>query len=89
MKLIKKTYLSTLKWLLPAIIIGIGYSYLMIEYIEHEETDEFLTYEMERLKAYHKEHGALPEYHKVADILPNVQYKTPIFRDTLMLEPGR
>lgn len=88
MKLIKKTYLSTLKWLLPAIIIGIGYSYLMIEYIEHEETDEFLTYEMERLKAYHKEHGALPEYHKVADILPNVQYKTPIFRDTLMLEPG-
>lgn len=88
MKLIKKTYLSTLKWLIPAVLIGTAYCYLMIEYIEHEETDEFLTYEMERLNAYHEENGALPEYHKVADIIPDVHYDTPIFKDTLLLEPG-
>lgn len=88
MKLIKKTYLSTLKWLIPAVLIGTVYCYLMIEYIEHEETDEFLTYEMERLITYHEENGALPEYHKVADIISDVHYDTPIFKDTLLLEPG-
>ncbi|MCO6499868.1 MAG: HAMP domain-containing histidine kinase [Vicingus serpentipes] len=88
MKLIKKTYLSSLKWLIPAILIGSGYCYWMIEYIEHEETDEFLTYEMERLIVYHDKHDDLPEYHKVADIISDVYYAQPVFKDTLMLESG-
>jgi len=60
----------------------------MIEYISYEETDEFLTYEMQRLERYHDEHNDLPEYHKVADILPDVVYSKPFFKDTMLLEHG-
>jgi signal transduction histidine kinase len=60
----------------------------MIEYIAYEETDEFLTYEMERLINYHKKFDALPEYYQVAHIIPNKKYEKPFFKDTLLLEPG-
>ena len=60
----------------------------MIEFISYEETDEFLTYEMQRLERYHSEHNDLPEFHKVADILPDVVYSEPFFKDTMLLEPG-
>lgn len=60
----------------------------MIEFISYEETDEFLTYEMQRLERYHALHNNLPEFHKVADILPGVVYSKPFFKDTMLLEPG-
>ncbi|GJM31835.1 MAG: two-component sensor histidine kinase [Saprospiraceae bacterium] len=88
MKLIYRTYTLTAIWLLPVMIIGSIFCFYMIEYIAYEETDEFLTYEMERLVNYHKEFKHLPEYHKVADILPDVKYDHFYFKDTLLLEPG-
>lgn len=88
MKLIQKTYRSTLKWLIPVVIASSFYCYLIIESVQHEETDEFLTYEMERLIHYHNENNDLPEFHKMAAILPDVKYDQPIFKDTLLLEPA-
>ncbi len=88
MKLIKRTYFLTALWLLPVMIIGSIFCFEIIEYIAYEETDEFLTYEMDRLINYHQENKALPEFHKVADILPGVAYDAPLFRDTMLLEPG-
>ncbi len=88
MKLIKRTYIYTLVWILPFVVIGSLFAFYMIEYIAYEETDEFLTYEMERLVNYHKENNDLPDFHKVADIIPDVKYDEPFFKDTLLLEPG-
>lgn len=88
MRLIKKTYYLTSMWLLPVTIIGSIFCFLMIEHISYEETDEFLNYEMQRLVRYHEEHGDLPEFHKVADILPDIVYSEPAFKDTMLLEPG-
>lgn len=88
MKLIRRTYFLTSLWLLPITLIGSLFCFFMIEYIAYEETDEFLTYEMERLVAYHTEHNDLPEYHKVADIIPGKAYTEPVFKDTMMLESG-
>lgn len=88
MKLIKRTYLYTLIWLLPIMIIGSLFAFYMIEYIAYEETDEFLTYEMQRLINYHEINNDLPDFHKVADIITGVKYNEPVFKDTLLLEPG-
>lgn len=88
MKLIKRTYSLTFIWLLPVLLAGSIFCFYMIEYISYEETDEYLTYEMERLLNYHHEFNDLPEYHKVADILPEIKYEKPVFKDTLLLEPG-
>lgn len=88
MKLIKRTYFLTAIWLLPVMFIGSIFCFYMIEYIAYEETDEFLTYEMERLLDYHKENGNLPDYHKVANIIPGLRYEKPVFKDTLLLETG-
>lgn len=88
MKLIKRTYFLTAIWLLPVMFIGSIFCFYMIEYIAYEETDEFLTYEMERLLNYHKENKALPDYHKVANIIPGLRYEQPVFKDTLLLETG-
>ncbi len=60
----------------------------MIEYISYEETDEFLTYEMQRLIRYHDEYNDLPEFHQVANIIPNIVYDKILFKDTMLLEPG-
>lgn len=88
MKLIKRTYLLTLFWLTPVLIIGGLFCFFMIVYISYEETDEYLRYEMERLVSYYNENYDLPEYHKVADILPGIKYNEPVFKDTLLLESG-
>lgn len=88
MKLIKRTYTYTAKWLFPVIIIGSIFCFYMIEYISYEETDEFLTYEMQRLINYHEEFNDLPEFNHVANILPEVKLEKPMFKDTLILEPG-
>jgi signal transduction histidine kinase len=74
--------------MLPVVIIGSVFCFYMIQYISYEETDEFLTYEMQRLITYHEEHNDLPEFHQVANILPNVLFEKPVFKDTLMLESG-
>lgn len=58
----------------------------MIQYISHEETDEFLTYEMTRLVSYHEQHNQLPEFNKVAEVIPETAYKKPFFKDTTLLE---
>lgn len=88
MKLINRTYTYTALSLIPVVIIGSFFCYYMIEYISYEETDEFLTYEMQRLIDYHRENNDLPEFHQVTDILPGVKYDVPAFKDTLLLEPG-
>jgi CheY-like chemotaxis protein len=44
----------------PNYVAGKFLVYFMIEYISHEETDEFLTYEMERLIDYHEKYNNLP-----------------------------
>ncbi|MCO6491021.1 MAG: HAMP domain-containing histidine kinase [Phaeodactylibacter sp.] len=88
MKLIKRTYFLTALWLLPVMFIGSIFCFYMIEYIAYEETDEFLTYEMERLLDYHKTNGNLPDYHKVSNVIPGLRYEKPVFRDTLLLETG-
>jgi signal transduction histidine kinase len=43
---------------------------------------------MERIVNYHKKFNDLPEYHKAADFTPDMNYKKPFFKDTLLLEPG-
>lgn len=88
MKLIKRTYTYTALSLIPVIILGSLFCYYMIQYISYEETDEFLTYEMQRLVDYHKKNNDLPEFHQVTAILPGVKYDTPMFRDTMILEPA-
>lgn len=88
MKLIKSTYLYTSIWLVPFIIIGSFFSYYTIKYIAYEETDEFLTYEMERIVDFHQQNKDLPDFTNVADILEDVKLNSPVFKDTLMLETG-
>ena len=61
MKLIRHTYSYSIKWILFILVIGSVFCFLMIEYINLEEADEFLTYEMQRLVAYHSANGDLPE----------------------------
>jgi len=88
MKLINYTYSYVYKWLIVIGLIGSLFCYGMIEYINHEETDEFLTYEMERLVRYYNENRDLPEFNNVAGILYDTRYDTPYYKDTLLLEPG-
>lgn len=88
MKLINRTYKLAALWLIPVLILGSVFTFYTIEYINYEETDEFLTYEMQRLERYHHDNFDLPEYHRVADILPDKHYPQPVFKDTMMLEPA-
>ena len=88
MKLIKRTYLYTALWLPVVLVIGSVFIFYMIQYINYEETDEFLTYEMDRLVEYHRQHNDLPDFHQVAAILPGVKYDAPVFKDTFLLEPA-
>ena len=88
MKLLRRTLIATTLWLIPIMLLGSFFVYFMIEYISHEETDEFLTYEMERLIDYHEKHNNLPEFSTVAEIIPDTKYNKPVFKDTLLLEPG-
>ncbi|WP_027419073.1 sensor histidine kinase [Crocinitomix catalasitica] len=87
MKLIQRTYLHTLKWLIPVMLIGSVFCFYMIEYIAHEETDEFLTYEKVRLMEYYDANQSLPDFHKVADLYETDKPIQTYFRDTLLLEP--
>ncbi|MEL7589056.1 MAG: HAMP domain-containing sensor histidine kinase [Prolixibacteraceae bacterium] len=88
MKLIRRTYNYTALSLIPIVILGSLFCYYMIEYISYEETDEFLTYEMQRLIDYHRENNDLPEFHQVTDIIAGVRYDAPMFKDTMILESG-
>ncbi len=80
MRLIKRTYLTTFTWLIPILLIGSIFSFFMIKYIVYEETDEHLTYEMERLVEYHSNYGDLPEYHRVTDIIEGLRFDEPVFK---------
>ncbi len=86
MRLIKRTYLETFLWLIPVLVIGSIFSFFMIKYIIYEETDEYLTYEMERLVEYHSEYNDLPDFHKAAGIIEDLRLDEPAFKDTLILE---
>lgn len=88
MKLIKRTYIHTLFWMTPILLIGSVFSFFIIEYVAYDEVDEFLTYEMDRLVTYHKEFNDLPDFHYLAKIIEDVKYEQPVFKDTLLLEPG-
>ncbi len=88
MKLIKKTYLLTYIWLLPVLLLGSVFSFIIIEYIAYEEIDEFLSYEMERIKKYYAINEMLPENHQGMQLIPDTKTNTPVFSDTLILEEG-
>lgn len=88
MKLITRTYIGTLLLSIPIIIIGSIFSFYIIRYINYEETDEYLSYEMEHIIQYYNEHGVLSEYNNIEEVLPNVSYEYPIFKDTLILQTG-
>lgn len=88
MKLIKRTYKLALLWLIPVLVAGSIFCFYMISYIIYEETDEFLTYEMNRLVAYHNLYHDLPEFQNVANIMENIEYPVPVFKDTMLLETG-
>lgn len=88
MKLIKRTYIYTSFSLLPLLVFGSLFAFYMIQRIAYEETDEFLTYEMERLIRYHEQNNDLPDFSRVAGIIEDVKYPEPVFKDTLLLEPG-
>jgi signal transduction histidine kinase len=86
MKLIRKTYYLSFAWIIPVFIIGSVFSFYMIKFIIYDETDEFLTYEKDRLLRYHKEHNTLPEYIRLGGIFYNLKMEIPIFKDTMLLE---
>lgn len=88
MKLIRRTYRLSLLWLLPVLLLGNIFVFFMINYVVYEETDEFLIYEMNRLVSFHREYNDLPDFHMVSDILEDVDYPEPVFKDTLLLESG-
>ncbi len=88
MKLIKRTYLSTLLLSIPIVIIGSVFCYYIIRYINHEEVDEYLTYEMQRIQLYYAENEVLPEFANIEKVIPDLRYEKPFFKDTLLLETG-
>lgn len=66
--------------------IGGIFVYYMIKYVTHEEANESLAYEMERLVKYHELNNNLPDFHKIDDILPDTRLDQPVFRDTSIYE---
>lgn len=86
MKLIRTTYLKASIWLLPILLIGSIFCFYMIRYIIYEETDEYLTYEMERIVNYHNSFNDIPDNHKITSILEGKKLSESLFTDTLMLE---
>jgi len=88
MKLINRTFRLTTIWLLPVLIIGSIFVFFMIKYIVYEETDEYMTYEMERIVKYHGMNNDLPEFHQLDYIQEGVYHEKPFFKDTMMLEPA-
>lgn len=88
MKLLHKSYLQASVLLFPALLIGTLFSFLIIRHIVYEETDEFLTYEMQRIQRYHDKYNDLPEDHKAVKIEEDTTPHENYFRDTLILEPA-
>lgn len=88
MKLVKRIYIQSVLWLLPISIVGGIFCFYMIKYISYEETDEFLTYEMERLVKYHDQNNDFPDFHKIERLSEVENTFHPFFKDTLILEPA-
>ncbi len=86
MKLIKQTYLRTIIWLIPIFLVSSLLFFYVIKFIVYEETDEHLSYEMERIIKYHAKHNHLPEFHKIANIIEDYKLEKALYRDTLILE---
>lgn len=60
----------------------------MIKHVSYEETDEYLTYEMERLIKFHEQYNDLPDFHKIERFNVSDSAINTFFRDTLILEPA-
>jgi len=86
--LISRTLRQIAFVLLPVSILAGVFINHVIKAIAYEETDEYLTYEMDRIKRYHDIHQALPGLHSVDEILPVVDFFEPFFKDTLFFEIG-
>lgn len=86
MKLIKQTYFRTIIWLIPIFLVSSLLSFYVIKFIVYEETDEHLSYEMERIVKYHAKHNHLPEFHKIANIIEDYKLEKAVYRDTLIFE---
>ncbi|APD06414.1 histidine kinase [Flavobacteriaceae bacterium UJ101] len=87
MKLIKKTYNNALFYLFPFLALGVFFTFYIIEHVNYEETDEYLTYKMGHLKAYYQKNNVLPRFPQSVDrIQYNVKPIQPFFKDTLILE---
>jgi len=88
MKLINKTYLNTVYYLIPAMLLASIFTFYIFQYVDYEEVDEHLSYEMERLISYHKIHNDLPENRPSIQIFHDLLITEPYFSDTLILEPA-
>lgn len=88
MKLVKKIYTQSVLWLFPIAIIGGIFCFYMIKYVSYEETDEYLSYEMERLVRFHDQNNDLPDFHKITRIDEVEKNGTTFFKDTLIFEPA-
>lgn len=87
MKLIKKTYTNAFFYLIPFLAIAIPFTFYTVEYINYEETDEYLTYKMGHLKDYYQKNNILPRFPQSVDrIQYDVKPIQPFFKDTLILE---
>lgn len=88
MRLIPRTLRQIALVLIPvSILAGVFINYV-IKGITYEETDEYLTYEMERVQRFYALNNALPSLHAVDEILPGVDIMEPFFKDTLFFEIG-
>jgi signal transduction histidine kinase len=88
MKLVKRVYFYTAVWIVPVMIIGGVLCFFTFEYINYEETDEYLTFEMGRFITHHKKYNDLSESYHFAYLVPDRQYDKPFFRDTVIYEDG-
>lgn len=77
MKLFKRTFVSFSYLIIPLFIVGSAIIYFTFGYVIYEEADEYLTYEMERLMEYHREHQDLPDFHRVAEIIAGQKVEKP------------
>jgi signal transduction histidine kinase len=74
--------------MIPVMIVGGVFCFLTFEYINYEETDEYLTFEMGRYIVHHNKNNVLSEAYHFAYLIPGKNYLKPVFKDTVLFEPG-
>jgi signal transduction histidine kinase len=86
MHLIRHTINQIGLMLIPITIIGGFFIYTAIKFISYEETDEYLTFEMNRIVKQYYLTNELPEINDVDEIIPNFESIVPFFKDTFIVD---